>query len=70
MSCAATSRESVEGYLPTAAPLALQYVAVMRHTIREDECSKDWALKASRPWDPPISQVGAGLVSNDQSPCL
>ncbi len=63
MSCAAPSCERAESCLPNATPLAVQCVAVMRHTIREDECIKDWALTASRPWDPPISKEGVGLVS-------
>lgn len=40
------------------APRDSQYVLVMRHGHREDEQDSEWHLKASRPWDPPLSDQG------------
>lgn len=35
-----------------------QFIMVMRHGHREDEADSEWHLKASRPWDPPLSEQG------------
>lgn len=38
--------------------LVLQHVVVMRHGDRIDNFEPMWDIKASRPWDPPLTQDG------------
>ena len=70
MSCDATSSKRGAGCSPRPTLPLLQYVAVMRHTVREDERKDDWVVTACRPWDPPISKEGVGLVSHFQFLCF
>ena len=64
MPCQATSRQCAEQCPAQQSANSVQYMAVMRHSRREDESNENWVLTAGRPWDPPISEEGIGLVSN------